>query len=495
MASVFERLGQRLFIHGAFVPSVRGVAEAVINPASEVALGMAAVGDVEDVRQAVLSARQAFDHGPWPRFPTVRRVALLEAMWQALDRRAPEICDLIVAEAGAVVANVKARQFDIPMKHFRRCLELAMRAEVHALPPELTPAPGGATTLGSAFVVRAPYGVVAAITPYNYPYFLNLTKIIPALVTGNTVVLKPSPLTPFQALLIAEAAQEAGLPPGVLNVVTGAPDVGHALTTDPAIDVVSFTGSDTVGACIAAQAAPSLKKVVLELGGKSALVVRHDANLNLALPQALRGFTSHAGQGCAMNTRVLVHESLHEGFVARLAEMARRVRVGDPADPASEMGPLISAAARDRVERYVAAGLASGARLLAGGSRPNVPDRGFYYAPTLFDRVDPDSPVAQDEIFGPVGVVMPFRDDDHAIELANHSRYGLRGGIISADVGAAYRMALRIRTGGIALNGGAGTQLSDGPFGGVKHSGYGRELGEEGLAEFTYQKLIEIQAG
>lgn len=495
MASVFERLGRSLYIGGTFVPPARGIAEAVINPASEQVLGMAAVGDVDDVRQAVLSAREAFDRGPWPHFTPAQRVAMLEAVCQALERRAAEICDLIVAEAGAVVANVKARQFDIPMKHFRRFLELAIRSEVHALPPELTPASGGGTTLGSAFVVRAPYGVVAAITPYNYPYFLNLTKIVPALLTGNTVVLKPSPLTPFQALVIAEAAHEAGLPPGVLNVLTGAPDVGQALTTDPAVDVVSFTGSDAVGARIAAQAAPSLKKVVLELGGKSALVVRHDANLKLALPQALRGFTSHAGQGCAMNTRVLVHESLYEEFVAALADMACRVRVGDPANPSSEMGPLISAAARARVEQYVAAGLASGARLLAGGKRPSSLDRGFYYAPTLFDRVDPDSPVAQDEIFGPVGVVMPFRDDDHAVELANHSRYGLRGGIVSADVGAAYRMALRLRTGGVALNGGAGTQLSDGPFGGVKHSGYGRELGEEGLAEFTYQKLIEIQAG
>ena len=495
MGTVFERLGRSLFVDGAFVPSARGIAEAVINPASELALGMAAVGDVEDVSRAVSSARRAFDLGPWSRFSSAQRVAFLEAMRQVLDRRAPEICALIVAEAGAVAASVKGRQFDIPMKHFRRFLELAMRPEVHALPPELTPAPGGGTTLGSAFVVRAPYGVVAAITPYNYPFFLNLTKIIPALLTGNTVILKPSPLTPFQALVIAEAAQEAGLPPGVLNVVTGDLEVGQALTSDPGIDVVSFTGSDAVGARIATQAAPSLKKVVLELGGKSALVVRHDANLDLALSQALRGFTSHAGQGCAMNTRVLVHESLHDGFVARLADMARRVRVGDPADTASDRGPLISATARERVERYVSSGLASGARLLAGGHRPAAFHRGFYFEPTLFDQVAPDSPLAQDEIFGPVGVVMSFRDDDHAVELANHSRYGLRGGIISADLGAAYRMALRIRTGGVALNGGAGTQLSDGPFGGVKHSGYGRELGEEGLAEFTYQKLIEIQAG
>lgn len=196
-----------------------------------------------------------------------------------------------------------------------------------------------------------------------------------------------------------------------------------------------------------------------------------------------------------MNTRVLVHESLHSEFIAKLAELAGKVRVGDPADPKSEMGPLIDAAARERVERYVARGLAEGAKLLAGGRRAAGFSRGFFFEPTLFAVTDPDSSIAQDEIFGPVGVVLPFRDDEHAIELANRSRYGLRGGIISTDLGAAYRMALRIHTGGLTLNGGAGTQLSDGPFGGVKRSGYGREIGEAGLDEFTYQKLIEIQAG
>jgi aldehyde dehydrogenase (NAD+) len=488
-------LERALFIGGGPVPAAGGAVDTIIDPSTEEPIGEVARAGGADATAAAAAARDAFDRGPWAAMPPAGRVAALGRMYEALERRADDICALIVAEAGAVASNARARQFDIPMKHFRRFLELGLRDPVRALPPELSPGSKGSTVVGTAFVAREPVGVVAAITPYNYPYFLNLAKIVPALLAGNAVVLKPSPYTPFQALVLGEAAREAGLPPGVLNVVPGHREAGETLVADPRVDMVSFTGSDEVGARIAAQCAPTLKRVVLELGGKSALIVRADADRGMALAQALRGFTSHAGQGCAMNTRTLVHQSLYGPFVEQLAAMAVKVRVGATADAATEMGPLIRAVARERVERYVEGALASGARLRAGGRRPPHLARGFFFEPTLFDRVDPGSPVAQDEIFGPVGVVMPFADDDEAVELANRSRYGLRGGIVSADVGAAYRMARRIRTGGLTLNGGAGTQLSDGPFGGVKRSGYGRELGLDGIDEFTYQKLIEIQAG
>jgi len=484
-----------LFIGGSFVkPNGRG-SEPVINPATESVIGDAPVGGIDDARAAIAAARTAFDRGPWPTLSTRRRRAYLERMYRALESRTADICALIVAEAGAVISNARARQFDIPMKHFRWHLEHGDRAPVRALAPELTPTAAGPKTLGTAFVVREPVGVVAAITPYNYPYFLNLAKVVPALLTGNTVVLKPSPYTPFQALVLALAAQEAELPEGVFNVITGPAEVGELLTRDENVDLVTFTGSDSVGSAIAAQGAATLKRLVLELGGKSALIVRADANLKMALSQALRGFTSHAGQGCAMNTRVLIHNSIRAPFVEQLAAAARQVKVGDTADPKSEMGPLIRGAARARVERYVASGVQGGARLLAGGRRPAHLGRGFFYEPTLFDDVDPASDIAQDEIFGPVGVMIGYDTDDEAIALANRSRFGLRGGIVSADVGSAYEMALRIRTGGVTLNGGAGTQLSGGPFGGIKRSGYGRELGEEGMDEFTQLKLIEIQAG
>lgn len=484
-----------LYIDGAFVPPNEKRDEAVLNPATEEVIGSAPVGGASDVDTAVAAARNAFDAGPWPRMHVRERIAYLQKMHDALESRADAICELIVLEAGAVQSNAKARQFDIPMKHFRRFLELGLRENVHALAPELTRGAGGSTTLGTAFVVRSPVGVVAAITPYNYPYFLNLVKVIPALLTGNTVVLKPSPYTPFEAFVLAGAAQEAGLPKGVLNVITGDKEVGERLTTDARIDMVTFTGSDEVGAAISAQSAPTLKRLVMELGGKSALIVRADANLKMALSQALRGFTSHAGQGCAMNTRVLVHNSIRQSFVEQLTVMVKAVRVGDPRAADTEMGPLIRAAARARVERYVALGLESGAKLMAGGKRPEHLTKGFYYEPTFFDDVDRRSVIAQDEIFGPVGVVIGFDSDDEAVDIANDSRFGLRGGIVSADVGRAFEMACAIRTGGVTLNGGSGTQLSDGPFGGIKRSGYGRELGEDGLNEFTQTKLIEIQAG
>jgi aldehyde dehydrogenase (NAD+) len=488
-------LERTLFIGGEFVSSASGAVDAILDPSTEEPIGESCRGGRVEVEAAVAAARNAFDSGEWAHMTPAGRVAALTRMYDSLTRRADSICALIVAEAGAVASNARARQFDIPMKHFRRFLELGLRDPVRALPPELSPDSKGGTVVGTAFVVREPVGVVAAITPYNYPYFLNLAKVVPALIAGNTVVLKPSPYTPFQALVLGEAAREAGLPPGVFNVVPGDREAGNTLVTDPRVDMVSFTGSDEVGARIAAQCAPTLKRVILELGGKSALIVRADANKNMALAQALRGFTSHAGQGCAMNTRTLVHRSLYEPFVEALAAMATKVRVGATADAGTEMGPLIRAVARERVESYVESALASGARLRAGGRRPAHLSRGFFYEPTLFDCVDPDSPIVQDEIFGPVGVVLPFADDDEAVALANRSRYGLRGGIVSADVGAAYRMAQLIRTGGLTLNGGAGTQLSDGPFGGIKRSGYGRELGLDGIDEFTNQKLIEIQAG
>jgi len=490
-----KSLPSALYIGGGFTRPAAGGCEAIINPATEESIGVAPVGDLEDVQAAIQAARSAFDQGPWPHLRTRDRAAMLEKVFGALMANAERICDLIVAEAGAVKFNARARQFDIPMKHFRYYLDGVGHDDVRALGPELTPGPGGTTTVGTAFVVREAVGVVAAITPYNYPYFLNLAKVVPALLTGNTVVLKPSPYTPFEAIVLAVAAHEAGLPKGVFNLITGGSAVGEWLTRDKRVDLITFTGSDAVGSAIAAQSAPTLKRLVLELGGKSALIVRADASMKMALAQALRGFTSHAGQGCAMNTRVLVHNSIRRSFVEQLAAAAQSVKVGNPVDPGTEMGPLIRSAARDRVEGYVAAGLRGGATLRAGGRRPAHLPRGFYYEATLFEDEDPGSVIAQEEIFGPVGVVIGYDSDDEAVELANRSLFGLRGGIISADVGRAYEMALRIRSGGITLNGGAGTQLSSGPFGGVKRSGYGRELGEEGLNEFTQLKLIEIQAG
>jgi aldehyde dehydrogenase (NAD+) len=486
-------LQSKMYIGGAFVAG--DTMAPVINPATEAVIGEAPVGSIADVDAAIAAARRAFDTGPWPRMARQQRVAAMQRFHDALAARADAICALIVAEAGATLGLTRGAQYGLPMKHFRYFLDAAGRDFTRLSQPELTPGADGRKTLGTSIVRYEPVGVVAAITPYNYPYMLNLMKIVPALLMGNTMVLKPSPFTPFEALLLGDAALEAGLPDGVLNIVTGEIAAGALLTTDRRIDLVTFTGSDTVGAAIMAQAAPTLKRVLLELGGKSALIVREDADLDRAAMAGLAGFTSHAGQGCALLTRHLVHNAVRPAFVAKLKTAASAIKVGDPADPANQMGPLIRGVQRDRVEAHIQSGLDSGATLVTGGKRPAHLPRGFFLEPTLFDNVDNSSAIAQQEIFGPVGVVIGFDTDDEAIAIANDSAFGLNAAIFSCDAGRAYEMACQLRTGGAGINGGAGTMLSDAPFGGVGRSGFGRENGEDGLKEYTQMQSIAIHAG
>lgn len=484
-----------LYIGGEWVAPADGARADVINPASEEVIGRAPVGGKREVDQAISAARDAFDHGPWPRMAISERVLWLEKLHAYMSERKVEIVQLIIREAGATVPLADFLHFDMPMKHAAYLLKEAQRIEPASTPIEITPTHTGTKVLGTSVTVYDPIGVVAAITPYNFPFFLNIVKVFHALTMGNTVVLKPSPFTPFEALVLAEAAHAIGLPRGVLNVVTGDVEAGQLLTSDPRIDMITFTGSDTVGASISAQAASTLKKVHLELGGKSALIVRADANLRAAAQAGVGSFTVHCGQGCALTTRHLVHNSVRAQYVELVAAMAAGMKVGDPSDPSVQMGPLIRAQARDRVERYVAEGRASGARLVTGGERPTDLQRGFFYAPTLFDNVDNRSSIAQEEIFGPVAVVIGFDTDEEAISLANDSEFGLYGAIFSGDTGRAYEIALQLNTGGVALNGGGGTMLSGAPFGGIKRSGLGRENGREGLMEFTNAKSISFHAG
>ena len=312
---------------------------------------------------------------------------------------------------------------------------------------------------------------------------------------GCTVVLKPSPYTPIEALILGEIADEVGLPKGVLNVVTGDLEAGTLLTTDKRVDLISFTGSDKVGAMIQAHAAPTLKRCLMELGGKSALIVRADADMMAAAQAALGGFITHCGQGCALTTRMLVHNSIRPQFVQMIAGMLGHVKVGNPADPSVNCGPLIREVARKRTEDYVQIALDEGAKLIAGGKRPDGFDKGFYYEPTLFDDVNNASRLAQEEVFGPIGAVIGFDSDEEAIAIANDSDFGLGGGIFSANVGLAYEMALQMRTGTVGINGGSGSMSSHAPFGGIKRSGYGREYGVDGLNEFTYAKSIAFKGG
>jgi aldehyde dehydrogenase (NAD+) len=484
----------RLYIAGEFVKPI-GDFEPVFNPATEEVIGLAPVGGKAEIEAALAAAREAFDKGPWPRMSPQERGAKLQELFNALMSRKADIMRLIVEEAGSTQAIGEMIQFGIPMKHVQYAITEGSRYRDIPLAPGTSPNSRGGRSLGGGVIRREPVGVIAAITPYNFPYYLNIVKAFPALITGNTMVLKPSPFTPFAALILAEAAAEVGLPKGVLNIVTGGKEVGEQLTVDPRVDLITFTGSDAVGAAIMAQAAPTLKRVHFELGGKSAHIVRGDAVLGDAIAAGM-SFTIHCGQGCALTTRHLVHNSIREQYVQALSGALNQIKVGNPADPSVQMGPLIRESQRAKVEHYVAEGHKSGAKLVAGGMRPDDLDKGYFFRPTLFDNVDNKSSIAQEEIFGPVAVVIGFDTDEEAVQIANDSDFGLAGGIFSADLGAAYDMACAIRTGGITINGG-GSPVDGGPvppFGGFKRSGIGRENGEFGLDAFTELKSIGFKS-
>jgi len=403
-----------------------------------------------------------------------------------LERRAADLIELNILEVGSIRSWAEYLQVGLPIAHFRDMAERVLPQ----FPFEKPMPPTLGATLAQGVVRREPRGVAALISAYNAPTFLNLMKLAPALAAGCTVVLKPAPTTPLEAFVLGEIADEAGLPPGVLNIVTGDAAAGQALTSHPSVDVVSFTGSDTVGRLVYSQAAPTLKKVILELGGKSAAIVLPDADLARVVPNVAANMTAQAGQGCSLLTRTLVHESLLDDLVGRVKEALDAVIVGDPADPTTTMGPLISAAQRAKVEELIQAGRDEGAQIAYGGGRPPGLDKGFYIEPTLFVDVDNSMTIAQREFFGPVGVVIPFRDEEEAVRLANDSDFGLAGGVWAADPVHAYRIATRIRAGMIYINGGGAGSSPHTPFGGYKNSGLGVERGEYGLDEFLLSKSI-----
>jgi aldehyde dehydrogenase (NAD+) len=485
------KISNSVFVGGEWVKA-SGEPEPVINPATEAVIGLAPVGGRVEVEAAIASAREAFDNGPWPRMSPAERAAKLRPFHAGLMARRADILRLITEEAGSVAA-IAPLQFDFPMSLALNAIEEGARFRDKPMPAGTVPNMAGGRDFVGGIVRREPVGVVSAITPYNFPFFLNVVKLFPALATGNTVVLKPSPYTPFAALIVAEVAAEVGLPKGVLSVVTGGKEVGELMTTDPRVDLISFTGSDAVGSAIMAQAAPSLKRLHFELGGKSAHIVRADANLGAAVGAGMF-YLTHSGQGCALQTRHLVHNSIRKQYVEMLAGAHQMVKIGDPSDPSVTFGPLIRESQRARTEFYVEEGRKSGATLVTGGRRPAHCEVGYFYEPTLFNDVDNKSRIAQEEVFGPVAVVIGFDSDEEAVDLANDSAFGLSGGIWSSDLAAAFDMACAIRTGGISINGGGSAPGAPvAPFGGYKRSGFGREWGEEGLNAFTELKSLSFR--
>ena len=483
-----ERLS-KLFIGGSWVEGA-GKSE-VLNPATEEVLGIAPEASVEQAEEAILAARLAFDEGPWPRMSGRERSQILHRFADRVESRREEIVDLIVAESGCPRMMAGDLHFGMPLDQLRWWADQAAAfSYVESLPPVVQAAANGRPgSVGQGIVRKEPVGVVSAITAFNFPWSLGIWKLGPALAMGNTMVVKPSPYTPYDSLLQAELLAEAGLPEGVMNVVTGGTDVGELITSHEGVDMVSFTGSDAVGRIVGGQASSQLKRVVLELGGKSANIVFSGCDLGRVLPLAVFHFTAQCGQGCSLNTRLLVQRDIHDELVGMICAAAGAVKIGDPEDPATTLGPLIREVQRDRVEGLVEQGKREGATLAFGGNRPADLDRGYFFEPTVFKDVDNSMTIAQDEIFGPVLCVIPFDDEDHAIQIANDSRYGLAASVWHPDASAAVGVAEQIRAGSISVNGGGGgNRLS--PYGGYKHSGVGVELGPYGLHEFVQLKNI-----
>lgn len=491
MTTTFS-FSSRLYIDGRRTDGESDTGIIVRNPATEETIAEVPQASLADVRRAITAARKAFDEGPWPRMKPAERAAALLRMAEEMERRLPELVAVNMAEAGSVRSLAESLQTRVPVAHLRDMAERVIPSFAWERSMDPTIAPGIGISQGQ--LRREPFGVCTLISAYNFPFFLSMMKLIPALAAGCTTVLKAAPATPLESLLIGDFADAVGLPPGVLNIVTGDVEAGLELTTNPMVDLVSFTGSDAVGRLVYTQAAATMKKVVLELGGKSASIVRADGNLDGAVRSALMGITAHAGQGCSLLTRTIVHESVHDELLERLRAGLAQVTVGDPADESTTMGPLISEAQRDKVEKLIRIGEEEGAQIVCGGGRTAGRDKGYFLDPTLFAGVDNSMTIAQTEFFGPVGVVIPFSTDDEAVRIANDSPYGLAGAVWSADTVTAYRIATQIRAGSIAINGGSAGVSPRSAFGGYKQSGLGREWGEFGLDEFLQTKSISWAA-
>lgn len=472
-----------LLIDGKLVPGSGGTFD-VINPATEEVIGQAADASADDMDAAIAAARRAFDTTDWSR-DTALRVRCLRQLRDALLAHAQEFRDLTIAEVGCPRFLTHGPQFEGPVNDLGYFADLA---EGFTWTTDL----GEAKPMGlknSREIRYEAAGVVGAITPWNFPHQINFAKIGPALAAGCTVVLKPAPDTPWCAALVGKViAEETDIPPGVINVVTSADhDLGAQLTADPRVDLVSFTGSTTTGKKVMTTAAQSLTKVFLELGGKSAFIVLDDADLATACSMAAFNVVTHAGQGCAITTRLLVPRERLDEAIAVTRDALAGLPAGDPTDDGTICGPLISEVQRDRVESYIRLAQEEGGTIEIGGNRPD--GKGFFVSPTLISGLDNSARVAQEEIFGPVLVILPHDGDEDAIRIANDSPYGLSGMVYGTDPDRIDKVVNGVRTGTMGVNGGI-WYAADVPFGGYKQSGIGREMGVAGFTEYLETKSV-----
>jgi aldehyde dehydrogenase (NAD+) len=479
----------QLVIGGELTDAASGETFESIDPSTGAPFAGAAKAGAEDARSALEAARRAFDEGPWPRMKGRERAQLLLKVADLVKQKAGVLAELESRDAGHTIRMSKGADIGMVISTFRVFAEIAGRENDEE---PLARSPGSMN-----YIRREPLGVCVGITPWNFPIQMAAWKIAPAIAAGNTVVIKPASFTPLTTLELGGICLEAGIPEGVVNVVSGpGAAVGEELVASALADKVAFTGSTEVGRRIMQLASANIKKCTLELGGKSASIVLDDVDMDYAVDGALWGVFFHNGQVCSAGTRLFVQRSLHDEFLSELVKRAEELRVGPAMDPASDEGPIVSRTQLETVERYVAAGRDEGADVLVGGERAIVDghDGGFYYRPTIFGGATNTMKIAQEEIFGPVLVVIPFEDDAEAVRLANESIYGLAGAVWSSDTGRAIKVAEQLRTGTVWINDYHMINPRY-PFGGYKQSGIGREHGEIGFNEYREVKHVHVDLG
>jgi betaine-aldehyde dehydrogenase len=475
----------RLFIGGEWVEPSSSSTFDVVSPSNEELVGRVPEAQNADIDRAVSAAREAFDHGPWPHMTPAERAVVLTKAADAIRNDMQGIAELISNEMGSPVAWGTLAQVFAPTMIMDYYAGLGSTFAFDTVKDGL---------LGPVMVTKEPVGVVAAITPWNVPLFLAAAKLSPALLAGCAVVFKPAPETPLDANVLAEILAEAGLPKGVLSVVPAGREVGEYLVNHPGVDKVSFTGSSVAGRKIGAACGANLKRVSLELGGKSAAILLDDVDLDVTLPLMMPNAIMNNGEACISLTRILAPRDRYAEVSEALVEQVRAMKVGDALDPTTEVGPLVAERQRERVESYIRIGEEEGAKIAIGGGRPEGFDKGWFVEPTVFVDVDNSMRIAREEIFGPVLSLIPYDDEADAVRIANDSDYGLCGAVYSRDNDRGLGVARQVRTGTYMVNSNIPIDFSS-PFGGYKASGVGREFGEDGLELFLEKKTITLPAG